>query len=220
MPVSVLICCREDLKEELRRTVLWREDVERYTASNPGDVRMLVLAAQPQVVVVDLEMPGAAELLSSLRRDPGPRPLAVVVLTSSALPLSHDPRFERSTAFLPFPPGPGWDDSLLELLPIPRRRQARYAVAFDVQTWRRRDASSVVARALDLSLGGLLVSCGLQLALGDDLDFRFLIPTSDEPILGSGRVVRHEEPLRYGLRFQDIAGDGSQRLQAFLGGSA
>jgi CheY-like chemotaxis protein len=181
---------------------------------------MLVLAAEPQVIVVDLEMPGAEELLASLRLDPGPKPLAVVVLTSSGLPLSHDARVARSAAVLPFPPGPGWDDSLLDVMQIPRRQQTRYAVAFDVQTWRRRDASTAVARALDLSLGGLLVSCGLQLALGDDLDFRFLIPTSDEPIMGNGLVVRHEEPLRYGMRFQQIAGDGSLRLQAFLGGSA
>ncbi len=220
MPVSVLICCRAELEEELKRTVLWRDDVERYTASGASDARMLVLAAEPQVVVVDLEMPGAEELLSSLRRDPGPKPLAVVVLTSSGLPLSHDPRVERSAAVVPFPPGPGWDDSLLDVMQIPRRQQARYAVAFDVQTWRRRDASSALARALDLSLGGLLVSCGLQLSLGDDLDFRFLIPTSDEPIMGNGLVIRQEEPLRYGLRFQNLAGDGSQRLQAFLGGSA
>ena len=112
------------------------------------------------------------------------------------------------------------DDSLLDLMQIPRRRQARYAVAFDVQTWRRRDSSTAVAQALDLSLDGLLVSCGLQIAIGDDLDLRFLLPTSEVPIIGGGLVVRHEEPRRYGMRFHDLAGDSRQRLEAFLAGAA
>lgn len=220
MPASVLICCREDLEERLHRTVLWRDDVERYVTSGVNDARMLVLAAEPQVIVVDLEMPGAEDLLASLSQNTGPKPLAVVVLTPSGPPVDPDPLLQHSSAVLPLPPGPGWDDSLLDLMQIPRRRQARYAITFDVQTWRRRDSSTAVAQAHDLSLGGLLVSCGLPLAIGDDLDLRFLLPTSDVPIIGGGLVVRHDEARRYGMRFHDLSGDSHQRLEAFLAGSA
>ena len=55
----------------LHRTVLWRDDVERYVASGVNDARMLVSAAEPQVIVVDLEMPGAEDLLRSCPRTPG-----------------------------------------------------------------------------------------------------------------------------------------------------
>ncbi len=62
---TVLIYAGSDLESDLRRTLFWREDLERYVAERVDEARMLALSAEPHVVVVDLDLPGADQLVDS-----------------------------------------------------------------------------------------------------------------------------------------------------------
>jgi CheY-like chemotaxis protein len=214
---TVLVCTGDDLEPDLQGTILWRQEVERYIANRADEARMLAHAAEPDVIVVDRDMPGADELLASFRQERFPRSVSIVVLTRE--PVDDEPDL-AAAAILTMPPGPGWDDPLFDLMHIPRRTQLRYAVKFDVETWHQLTATAARAVALNLSLGGMLLECRWRFRLGDDLDLRLLLPDAGSAIVGCGTVIRDAAPRQFGMQFRDLAGDGAERIERFLAAHA
>ena len=78
---TLLIYAGADLESDLRRTLFWREDLERYVAERADEARMLALSTEPHVVVVDLDLPGADQLIDSLRTHALPHPVSIVALS-------------------------------------------------------------------------------------------------------------------------------------------
>src|SRR5207247_10518350 len=69
---------------------------------------------------------------------------------------------------------------------------------------------------VNLSAAGMLVELGFPLAPGTELDFSFLLPGEDSPVAGSGQIVRRATPSRYGVRFDGLEDDASERLRRFV----
>src|SRR4029450_2459980 len=76
----VLICARPDLEPDLSHTLFWRDDLERYVAERADEAKMLALATEPHVVVIERDLPGALELIASLRSRSLPHPVSIVAL--------------------------------------------------------------------------------------------------------------------------------------------
>ena len=70
--------------------------------------------------------------------------------------------------------------------------------------------SVIVGRGNELSEGGMAVTAGVELRLGDETEIEFTPPYSDSPIRIRG-VVRNRAGYRYGMEF--VAGD-DQELHA------
>ena len=217
---TVLICAGSDLESDLRRTLFWREDLERYVAERADEARMLALSTEPHVVVVDLDLPGADQLVDSLRTHALPHPVSIVALSHGAAggpDGQGDPG--RLDAILSLPPGPEWDDRLVDVLQMPTRKQARFDVSFDVETRLRHRADTQRGLALNISAGGILIDArGLQLHAGDDVSLSFRLPAMDSPVEGRARVVRQPVEERLGLRFEAFSGNGDARIREFLAG--
>jgi DNA-binding response OmpR family regulator len=81
---TVPICAGADLESDLRRTLFWREDLERYLAERADEARVLALSTEPHVVVVELDLPGTDKLLASLRTQSLPHPASAAHLSPSA----------------------------------------------------------------------------------------------------------------------------------------
>lgn len=213
---TLLIYAGADLESDLRRTLFWREDLERYVAERADEARMLALSAEPHVVVIDLELPGADELVDSLRTHALPHPVSIVAL-SHGRPGRLDGQGDRVDAILSLPPGPEWDDRLVDVLQMPTRRQARFDVSFDVETRLRHRAEAQHGLALNISAGGILIDAqGLQLQAGDDVSLSLRLPAMDAPVEGRARVVRQPKEERLGLRFEAFSGNGDARIREFL----
>jgi hypothetical protein len=212
---TVLICGSPDLESDLCRTPLWREDLERYVAERADEARMLVLATEPHVVVVDRNMPGADELMASLRTLHLPHPLSIVALSHG--PQDGAPASGRADTVLSLPAGPDWDDRLVQVLQVPTRKQARFDVRFDVETLLRQKPVAHHGLVLNMSAGGILIECpSLRLHPGDDVAVRLPIPGSNAPVEGRARVVRQPVEERLGLRFEAFSGNGDARVRDFL----
>jgi DNA-binding response OmpR family regulator len=214
MPL-VLICSQSNLERDLAGTPLWRADVERHLASRPDEARMLAVAARPDLVAVDRDLPGAAALIAALRADPVSRRASIVVLARG----DHDPlELEMlesgANAVLRLPPGPDWERRLRELLAVPLRRQARLAVNLQVEGVRA-GGVPVEGVALDLSQTGMLLEVRAPLHPGDDLDLRFHTPPSDL-IEARARVVRQASPVRFGVQFAGLGSGERERIRRFV----
>jgi CheY-like chemotaxis protein len=215
----VLICSAAELQHELAGTLLWRQDVERRLATEADEAQRIAEAGRPDLVVVDRDLPGVEQLVTALRRSAVTRRVSIVIMARDDFdPVEAALVACGANAVLRLPPGPEWDERLTRLMSVPARKDVRLTVQFDVEARPGQGVTSALATALNLSLTGMLLECSFALQIGDDLDFRFELPGTDEPIVGCGRVARRAGSSRYGIEFYGIEGDGADIVRWFVGG--
>ena len=218
MPVA-LICSQAELQAELGHTLLWREGVERHVATRLEDARMMAVAARPDIVIVDRELPRADRLVAALRDDPTTRGLSIVVAARGDFDPAEIELLELGTnAILRLPAGPEWDERLPRLMDVSVRKDARFTVHFDVDT-ATLAGDPAAALAINLSMSGMLLESPIPLAVGDEIQLSFQIPESKSQVKAAARVVRLAGPGQYGVEFRRVEGDASDRLRAFVDGA-
>jgi CheY-like chemotaxis protein len=213
-----LICSRSPLDQELAGTVLWRKDIERHVATRLEDGRMMALAAKPDIVVVDRDLPKADELVAAIRREPSTRRVSVVVVARGDFDPSEVGLLEAgANAILRLPADTDWDDRLVRLMDIPVRKDARFHVRFQVQATPALTGQTLDAVAMNLSLNGMLIESPVELRMGDELRLVFTLPgATADPLQGTGRVVRQAGPRQYGIEFHELLADGRERVRQFV----
>jgi len=219
-----LLCSQTPLDAELGHTLLWRGDVERVSASRLEEARMMAVAAKPDLVLVDRDLPWCERLVLGLREDAKTRGVSIAILARGDLDPAEVVLLEAgANAILRLPPGADWDERLHGLMNVPARQDARFAVRFDVETLAGPGGSAFHGTALNVSRSGLLLESPVPLRVGDDLRLSLLLPEAVEPVTGAGRVVREAGAGRCGVAFGPLDAPGQERIQAFvesLGGAA
>ena len=185
------------------------------------DAGALALTTEPHIVVVDLALRGADRLITGLRNQSLPHPVSIVAL-------AHDPADAADNeeaagavdTVLSLPASPAWDESLVQVLQVPTRKQARYDVRFDVVSMLRSKPGAHRGLVLNISAGGLLVECaGVPFQPGDDVTLSLPIPGLRKPVEGRARVVRTPVQEHIGLRFE-ASRRGRRRERAAIPGDA
>jgi CheY-like chemotaxis protein len=216
MPVA-LLCTHATLDRDLGHTLLWRGEVERVVVAKPEEARVMAVAAKPDLVIVDRDLPWCERFVTGLREDPSTRSLSIAILARGDLEASEVGLLEAgANAILRVPPGDDWDRRLHELLSVPARRESRFSVQFDVETLRGTAESAVLGSALNLSVRGILLESPLKLALGDELRLRLLLPDDRGTAEAVGRVVREAGPGRYGVLLDELDPASRQRIDGFV----
>ena len=213
---AALICSQEDLQPELGQTVLWRTGIERHVATRIEDARTMAVAARPDIVVVDRDLPRADKLIAGLREDPGTRRLSIAIVARGDLDPSEVALLEAgANAILRLPPGPDWDERLMRLLDVPARREARLPVEFGIDTLGTGVGERVPAHAVNLSRSGILIETSSDLGVGDELELEFTL--DGEALLTHGRVVRAGAPRLFGVQFAPLPEYAALRIERFVG---
>lgn len=214
-----LICSLADLEKELGHTLLWRHGMERHVTNRMEDARMMAVAAKPDIVVLDRDVPWTARLLAALREDPTTRGLSIVVLARGDFDPSEVALLEAgANAILRLPAGPEWDQRLERLLHVPVRKDARFSVHFAVDAFSPAAPEAVNAMALNLSVRGMLLETAGEVGVGDDLALQFALPGSPDFIRTNGRVVRQAGPGQFGIQFEELEGGAKERIRRFTQG--
>jgi CheY-like chemotaxis protein len=213
---AALICSQEDLQPELGHTVLWRTGIERHVATRFEEAQMMAVAAKPDIVVVDRDLPRADKLIAALRADPSTRRLSIAVLARGDLdPVELELLEAGANAILRLPAGPDWDERLVRLLDVPARREARLEVEFGVDALGTGVGERLPAQALNLSRSGILLETTAELGVGDDLELEFSL--EGEAVFAQGRVVRHGAPRLFGVQFAPLPEYATVRIERFVG---
>ena len=218
MPVA-LICSQAELDAELGHTLLWRAGMERHVATRLEDARMMAVAAKPDIVIVDRELPRSDKLVAALREDPSTRGLSIVVAARGDFDPSEVELLEAgANAILRLPAGPEWDERLTRLMDVPVRRDARFTVHFDVDAVRG-VGDPAAALAVNLSMSGMLLESPIPLSVGDEIQLSFQIPESEAQVKAVARVVRLAGPSQYGVEFRRVDGEAAEaKLREFVAG--
>jgi len=214
--IRAAIAAPSDLSRELGDTVLFRSNVERTRVAGAEDVRRLADEGRLDVVVVDSAFPGAAGLVAALRQDPVTRSTAIVALGRWELGFDQLGLLEAgANAILPLPPGRDWDDRLTRLVHVPVRRATRFPVDMAIEGGLK-GGLTFTARALNLSVHGLLLESPQPLEVGEDLRFSFLMPGVNAVICGTGTVIRAAGTDRFGVELTHVDGDGRVRIKRYV----
>jgi hypothetical protein len=210
-----LICSQRPLDDDLRRTLIWREDVNRYHADDWRDAFGAARHLPVDVLFVDAETPGALDLVREVRSEPLTRHIAVAVLARAGTEqVLADSIRDHKVEILRMPPGADWDDRLVRLLHVTPRRAARQPV--DVDVYARGEGSGRRIAARDVSVGGMLVESADDFEIGEKLRVRFSLPTSAAPLEGTACVVRKGRPRQWGLEFLYLDGSGVDDLGRYV----
>ena len=216
---SVVICSDSTLGGELRGTVIAGDDVERRHARTAAEAVALMLAARPNLLVVDERLSQAERLIAAVRRNPVTRPVSIVVVAAG----DFDPGdvgfiLAGANAILRLPAGPDWDERLEVLLHVPPRREARLAVLLQYQRAAYEDVRSVAGTAVNVSETGMLLETDEAIPVGVDVDLRIHLGDGrGTPLVGCGQLVRQDAARRSGVRFYGLEHDGVPRLRRFVG---
>jgi CheY-like chemotaxis protein len=215
-----LICSQAELDAELGHTLLWRAGIERHLATRLEEARLMAVAARPDIVIVDRELPRSDKLVAALREDPSTRGLSIVVAARGDFDPSEVDLLEAgANAILRLPAGPEWDERLPRLMDVPVRRNARFTVHFDVDAVPGA-GDPTAALAVNLSMSGMLLESPLGLSVGDEVQLSFQIPESEAEVKAVARVVRLAGPGQYGVEFRRVEGEAAQeKLREFVAGA-
>jgi DNA-binding response OmpR family regulator len=213
---SALICTRKDLAPDLGETLLWRSGVERQVVDHQEEALLVAMAARPQLVVVDRDLPGAGRLVTGLREDPLTRQLSIVVVARGDFDPAEVELLEAgANAILRIPAGPEWNDRLQRLVDVPLRRNARFFVSFRVSA-AHGTGPAEPALALNLSEAGILIEATARLSVWDEVELTFTLPAQPDEVRAQGRVVRLAGPRQYGIEIAAFEGDGLAAVRRFL----
>jgi CheY-like chemotaxis protein len=214
----VLVVSSQDLTPVLGRTVLWRSGIDRLFSREAEQALATARQALPNLVVVDGGLPGATELLHTLRSDGATRRLSLAAIADAE---GEGPlRLAGANLVLPSPVEPAvWDQRLEELLDVPPRRESRLYASFNL--WCRSDAGGDLHEALvlNMSVRGMLIETQEALPVGSTVDLRLTLPGA-EPVPLVGLVVRTApaEPGRFrnGVQFLILRDPVRDRLRTYI----
>ena len=157
---------------------------------------------RPDILIVDERISNAATVVAQLRQDPLTRNVSIVALARGDFDPSEVALIEAgANAILRLPPGPEWDDRLVRLIHVPLRRATRFEMALQIESRFELSGHIFPVTALNLSVNGMLVESTQQLRIGDDVQFAFCFPHTEDVVSGSATVVRRvprSAPVRRG----------------------
>lgn len=198
------------------RGVTVREDIPLDVCEEPADALQRVAAKPYQALLVDLDLPGAALVLDSLRtRSDKPVALAMVAsgtllgtaFDAGAILAMHKPVAPQSARLAL--------KAAYSVAPRQGRKNNRRSVHFPCRLGLP-GSRLMPGSVLDVSEGGACVSTDRCMAPGTFLTLRFALPGAD-PILDIGAVaVWNDGERRTGLRFQRLHYRHAGRLRNFV----
>jgi len=213
--IHAVIVSEGSLEDQLRDTLLFRHNVARIRASGVDEVKRAVQAGQVDIVIVDAALLDAPAVAAALRREPLTRGLSIAGLGHSDVGLVLVQLIDSGVnAVLPLPPGADWDDRLMQLVHVPKRKVVRFPVSFAVGVGRA-DAEPFEGRALNLSVHGLLLS-SFPLEIGEDVRLAFDLPNARSKVRSTGTVVRLARPEGVGIELTSVEGEGRVLIKRFV----
>jgi PAS domain S-box-containing protein len=223
----VLIVSGQDLKADLRGTVLCRKDVKREWISDIHQTLDRIALFKPHLIVID--WPDEAliyPLMHSIRHHDSTKEAAIVVVSRT---LTADAEKELINAganlILPIPLHSGlWNKRLDQLLNVTPRFNTRVGVTFALWSINlSEDKTEVQGMAMNLSYSGMLIKTRMLLVVGSKLDIRFTLPGQDCQLNVVGQIMWSMQAsatvCRSGIQFIVMRHDARERIMAFIDAS-
>jgi hypothetical protein len=208
------------MASRLRKTVLWRHDIERIFAADADEAVDKARKLQPRLVLVDATTMDAAQIFRALREEPATRQISLASLGAGKRS-EQALRGAGANLIVPSEFDPTlFDARLEELLDVPRRRETRLAASF--QLWCRSELMPGLTEAvvLNISVRGMLIETKEPLPLGTTVELQLPLPDDGPPLPLMGLVERQVDApdgrYRTGVQFLILRDEARERIRAFI----
>ncbi len=220
----VLVVATEPTVLDRVAPMLRRQEFEVHTVADTPFVLDLVLGTPFELLIVSFPPAGisTADLVAAVRNQ------GSACRTAGLLLLARPERIEMAMRWLDRGVNrivsTDWSEARLwqavgDLLEVAPRFDLRVLVEVEVQM--AHGGRCELARSVNVSRSGLLLTSELELAPGTPFDFTFFLPRGTEPVRGRGEIVRRTSADRegvdgYGARVVRWKGDSEVRLAEYL----
>ena len=209
--VTVLIA--DDLKFflEIEKSYLQRGGFEVLTATSGEEAVDIAQKRQPNLVLLDLEMPkmdGVAACVA-MRKVAALQATPIIIMSATGTPQNRERCLKAGcTEFVAKPEKP---DELLgivaRILSIKKREAKRITVVFNVTGTHA--SRQVIGQAKDLGEKGLLLETSTAISVGSVLELEFYLPGTRSQVKVKAKVVRagktSEGAPQAGVEFIDLS---------------
>ena len=232
MPDSsrILVVDDEEVMRELVSSMLESEGYSVIAAGGGAQALETIAKGRPDLVLLDLNMPGVSgwEVIARLNDQPSPPPIVAM----SGMGVEEPPELRGLSAFVyGYLPKPFGVTELVRTCarvleatrrpPNPigheRRREPRRSLLVPATLLSSEGTPAAVGQILNLSTGGAEFDIGATLHPGTELRLCFDIPGGHGPFLVTGRV-QWKKDGRLGLQFLEVPEADRERLTELLGG--
>lgn len=215
----------DDIQLVLKIQKSWLEErrLEVAVAQSAKEAFPLLDEYQPDLVIVDYEMPGlsGAELCQRIKAEPRFARTPVLIVSAHR----DDETIHRclSAGAAAFVSKTGGREELLNVialvLGIPYRRHMRLKCSVSVQI-KRGSTGSQPAEIRDISVSGLLLVTNQSLAVGTTLELRFTVPGQKRELTALAEVVRKEDQQDglscCGVKFSELDTESRRQIHQFV----
>jgi len=209
--VTVLIA--DDLKFflEIEKSYLQRGGFEVLTATSGEEAVDIAQKRQPNLVLLDLEMPkmDGVAACAAMRKVAVLQATPIIIMSATGTPQNRERCLKAGcTEFVIKPEKP---DELLgivaRILSIKKREAKRITVVFNVTGTHA--SRQVVGQAKDLGEKGLLLETSTAISVGSVLELEFYLPGTRSQVKVKAKVVRagktKEGAPQAGIEFIDLS---------------
>jgi len=209
--VTVLIA--DDLKFflEIEKSYLQRGGFEVLTATSGEEAVDIAQKRQPNLVLLDLEMPkmDGVAACAAMRKVAVLQATPIIIMSATGTPQNRERCLKAGcTEFVAKPEKP---DELLgivaRILSIKKREAKRITVVFNVTGTHA--SRQVIGQAKDLGERGLLLETSTAISVGSVLELEFYLPGTRSQVKVKAKVVRAgktpEGAPQAGIEFIDLS---------------
>ena len=209
--VTVLIA--DDLKFflEIEKSYLQRGGFEVLTATSGEEAVDIAQKRQPNLVLLDLEMPkmDGVAACALMRKVAALQATPIIIMSATGTPQNRERCMKAGcTEFVIKPEKP---DELLgivaRILSIKKREAKRITVVFNVTGTHA--SRQVIGQAKDLGEKGLLLETSTAISVGSVLELEFYLPGTRSQVKVKAKVVRagktKEGAPQAGIEFIDLS---------------
>ncbi len=223
MPKTTVLIA-DDLKFflEVEKSFLQRGGFEVLTADTGQKAVELAREKQPQLILIDLEMPkmDGASACAAMRREPVLAQTPIIIMSATGTPENRERCLKAGcTEFVAKPQKP---EELLgivaRILSVKQRESARITVVFNVTG--SHGARQVIGQARNLSEKGLLLETSSPLSVGSVLELEFFLPKTRYAVKAKGEVTHADQTPggghQAGVRFIDPSQNDQEQILDYV----
>ena len=228
---TVLVADDEEDVRFLLSRLLGDVGYEVYLAQDGEEALDRIDASKPDLMILDLMMPGLDGWGVLKRLEGHPNPPLVVLLTARGDPESFARGMRAGAAAYVTKPfrfheliatvqGLLASDGKAQVMHSERRRETRRPVTADVKIFGRDDMPIALGQCVDLSYGGLQVHLGLKIDQGFPVSIAFDLSRDTPVVRIDGQVKWCQAVPRgyaHGLSFVKLSPDSARQVEALLG---
>ncbi|HVO80465.1 MAG TPA: PilZ domain-containing protein [Terriglobales bacterium] len=217
MRLNALLMCRDQHSLRVLAAALEELDIEQEICLSAPEAMELLMQGHYSLVVIDFDLPAAAQVARIARMAPPQRRPVVFAMIGALTGVA--PTFEAGANFVMYKPLalPQVTRSLRAgrgFMQPDRRRSPRQAL--ETLVYLQFGVAALPAIVLDLNERGLALQAAEPLPAVPEVPFRFVLPGTSAMVEGVGEMIWADEEGRVGMLFSHMTAPSRRSLKDWL----